>query len=203
MKSLILICALLSAVPLFGATITFIPPNDPVGAVFTTNSNDGYAGMRGLVFQMAGDAIIDSVGILQDLTGITLDWSVSQTTGFSGNVGSGKTVLRSGSAVATTDGLEWIDFSFAPLILGNGNSYLIEFSFTGSSNQNFYYANVNMAWAQGSYTQLDGTSAGDTINTVVPAIRLDEVASVPEPSACAMLAGGLGLLLLRRRPNAR
>jgi PEP-CTERM motif len=177
---------------MFGGTVTFIPPTDPTGQVFTTNNNDGYAGDRGLLFLMGGDSTIDSVGIFQDLTGVDLTYTIYQTPGLATVDESGFVVLQTGTSNVTTNGLEWIDFNFAPLTLTTGNSYYIAFSFSDPSNQNFFYDNGNTTWGQGNFTELDGANGGDTGNTVLPAILLDEQQSaVPEPGS--FLLGGLGL----------
>lgn len=196
--ALVLLTALAS--PIFAATITFVPPNDTVGSVFTTNSNDGYAGDRGILFQLSGDTTIDSVGIFQDLTDVALTYYVYQTPSASTSDETGYSLLQTGTSAITTSGLQWIDFGFAPLALTSGNSYYVAFSFTGNSNQNFYYSNANVTWTQGIFTQLDGAAAGDANNSVVPAIRLDTSAGVPEPGTIVLAAAGLaGILYLRRQ----
>jgi hypothetical protein len=182
------------------APVTFVPPNEPVGSVFTTNNNDGWIDGRGIVFQMTSNETISSVGLFQDLTNELLSYSLFQTTGVTGDVTAGEILLLSGSDTVTTSGLEWIDFIFAPIALTNGNSYHLVFSFAGNSNQNFYYDNDNVTWTQGSYSFLDGTGAGDTINSVVGAFRLDGAAEagVPEPSSIGLMLGGLSLLGWRK-----
>lgn len=180
-----------------------MPPNDPSGAVFTTNSNDAYSGGRGIVFQMSADTVIDSVGLFQNLTNITLNYEVAQVLTVSGQVDSVKTVLRSGSGTFTTSGLEFIDFGFPALTLQAGNAYHIEFSFNGSANQNFFYDNANVSWTQGAFTSLDGTEDGNTSNFVVPAIRVNAVEAVPAPSGLLLAATGFPLLVryLSRRKS--
>jgi hypothetical protein len=178
------------------APIAFVPPNDTVG-IFTGAGNDGWSIGRGIVFQMTDDETIDSVGVFQNLSGILLNFAFYQTTGVTGNVATGQTLLRSGGATVTTAGLEWVDFSFAPLALTSGNSYHLVFSFDGNSSGNFYYNNNDVTWAQGSFSSLDGTRNGDTSNTVVGAFRVNatgDPAGVPEPSSLGLMLSGLSLL---------
>ena len=185
-------------------TVAFIPPNDTIGSVFTTNLNDAYNQGRGIVFAMTANTTIDSVGIYQDLTGVTLNYDVALVPTTSGQVDSGETILRSGSTVATTSGLQFIDFSFAPLALQSGFDYHIEFSFSSASNQNFFYNNGNVTWTQGAFTSLDGTQNGNTANFVVPAIRVhtvDAVVGTPEPATLISVAMGAIVMIgvARRR----
>ena len=187
------------------AFIPFIPPNDTVGSVFSTNSNDGYSNGRGIVFQMTANTVINSVGIFQDLTGITLNYKVAQITTVVGQVDVGETILQSGSGTFTTSGLQFIDFGFSNLLLQSGNAYQIQFSFNGSSNQNFFYNNGNVPWTQGAFTSLEGTQNGNTNNFVVPAIRVNTASApanaVPAPQTIVLAMTALPLIggFLRRQ----
>ena len=196
MKNFFIVVLLLSL--LSAESIQFVSPNDSQGRVFTTNSNDAYSGGRGIVFQMAQDFELNSVGIFQDLTGIDLSFEVAEVISLTGNVSaSGENILASGSRNVTTDGLEFIDFSFNSLLLEAGSIYHIDFSFNGISNQNFFHNNANVAFDQGVFLSLEGTAGNNTGNSVVASFRLNgeaNVNTVPEPST--YLAFLLGALLL-------
>ncbi len=172
----------------------FVPPPDvsPPGVV-TTNANDGYAQGRGMVFTMLSNVTMDSVGIYQDLTNIDLSYIIAQTPTTSGDVRSGATTVSSGDSIVSTNGLQWIDFTFAPITLTAGNSYYFDFSFNGNSNQNFFYFQVDHpSFTQGAFSNIDGTQNGATFNSVMPAMRVNEVgAPVPEPATVILLCSGL------------
>lgn len=155
------------------AIIEFVPPNDPTGHVFSTNSNDGWGAGRGVVFQATADGTFSSIGVYQDLPGVDLSYTLSQTTSATGDISTGETVLASGNAISTTNGLEWIDFPIGPVSYSAGNYYHIEFSFQANSNQNFFYDNNDVQFSQDGFDVIDGTQGGNTGNTVMPAIRLD------------------------------
>ncbi len=200
------------------AVIEFVPPNDPTGSVFTTNSNDGWNSGRGVVFQATGTEIITSVGLFHDLTGMTLSYKVSEVLTVNGDVETGETILASGSATVTTSGLEWIDFPIPNIPFTAGSIYHIEFSFPGTGNQNFFYNNGNVTFTQDGFEVIDGTSAGNTGNSVMPAIRLetqDVNAAPPGPPPTpvptlsqwsillmALLLGFLGVSSLNRRKHS-
>ncbi len=176
-------------------TIAFVPPNDPTGAVTSTNTNDGYILGRGVVFEMADSQFVKGVGIYHDLTGVELSYELAETLVVSGNVTAGQTILKSGSQTVTTNGLEWIDFSFDGFTLEAGKSYHIEFSHAGSGNQNFFYDNQNVPFSQGNFASLDGTQFGNTQNFTMPAIRV----TIPEPST--LVIATLGLFAIVGRPR--
>lgn len=206
--AILALCAIASAAH---AQITFIPPNDPTGAVVTTNANDGWSGSRGIVFQATTTQTINSISLYQDLTGIPVNFEIDQTTSATGNIGTGKTVLRSGSGTFTTSGLQFITFSFAPLQLIAGNFYQVRFDFTGNSNQNFFYNNNNVVFSQPGFSQIDGTQGDDTSNSLMPNIQLGPVsppvaqgATIPTLSplllaALSLLLAGASAFALRRR----
>lgn len=177
------------------AQTTLVPPNDPVGHVFTTNSNDGWDGGRGIVFQVGSTQTLSSIGLYQDLTGAVVHYEVDQTTSASGNVGAGKVILRSGSGTFTTSGLQFITFAIAPLILTAGNFYQIRFDFSESSNQNFFYDNDNVTFSQAGLNLIDGTSNDDAGNSVMPRIEIDATGSAAVATAVPALST-LGLALL-------
>jgi hypothetical protein len=193
------------------AQITFVPPNDPTGAVLTTNANDAWVTSRGIVFQATTTQTINSISLYQDLTGITVNYEIDQTLSATGTIGTGKTILRSGSGTFATSGLQFITFSIAPLALVAGNFYQVRFDFAGNSNQNFFYNNNNVVFSQPGFSQIDGTAGDDTSNSVMPRIQLG-AASPPValnatiPTLSPLLLAALSLLLalasafaLRRR----
>lgn len=204
MKTTILLAAALVG-SVFASPVTFVPPNDTTGHVFSTNSNDGYGTDRGIVFQLTGDTTLSSVGIFQDLTNIDLTYYVYQIPTITPTDETGFNLLQTGTSNVTTNGLEWIDFAFSTLSLTSGNNYYVAFSFTGSSNQNFFYDNNNVVWTQGIFDQLDGANGGDVSNSVVSAIRLDggSGAVTPEPGSILLAAAGLaGLACFRKRRSS-
>jgi len=173
---------------------TFVPPNDTVGSVWTTNTNDGWAAGRGITFQVASATTITSVGLYEDLTNINLSWKIN-------DFNSQATVFGSGGGLVTTRGLQWIDYSTS-LTLLPGTLYQLEFSFNGNGNQNFFYNNNNVLWSQGGFNLLDGTQAGGAGNFVVAAFRVnDSTQSVPDSAATVILLGAsmLGLASFAKR----
>ncbi len=187
------------------AIIEFVPPNDAVGSLGTDNDNESYDVGRGLVFRSSANQTIDSIGIFLNVNNILLDWAIYQTTGVTGDVATGQTLLDSGSVSGvTTAGLAWVDIGIPSLSLVANGTYHIVFSHTADAAQNFFYNNANVAWTQGAFQALDGTNDGTASNSVVAAIRLNTVdAEVPEP-ATIWLAGGalLAVLGVRRRQTA-
>ena len=206
--ALLALCAIASGAH---AQISFVPPNDPTGAVLTTNANDAWSGGRGVVFQATTTQTINSISLYQDLTGIPVNYEIDQTTSATGNIGTGKTVLRSGGGTFTTSGLQFITFSITPLQLVAGNFYQVRFDFAGNSNQNFFYSNNNIVFSQPGFSQIDGTAGDDTGNSVMPRIQLGPVsppvaqnATIPTLSplllaALSLLLAGASAFALRRR----
>jgi hypothetical protein len=192
--------------PLSAITVNlFPPPNDPVGGV-GSSGNDFWIAGRGVVFQALANMSIDSVGVYQNLTNQFLQFEVFQVTGVTGNVFAGQVLLRNGSRVVTTSGLEFIDFAIAPLALAGGSFYEIEFLFNGPSNANYYYVNNNLPFTVSNFGSLDGTMGEDTSNLALPAIRVNlgsAAPGVPEPSTWMLTGAGVVLVLRRAVANSK
>ena len=191
----------LAAPAAHAVSVEFVPPNDPTGFV-TGASNNGWDAGRGIGFTVTDDLLVSSVGVLHDLTDIDLAWSLSEIDTLTG-IYSVIETLASGSSVTSTEGLAWIDRSFSAVTLVAGSNYLIEFSFEGAANQNFFYDNGNVAWTQGAFAGLEGTQSGTFENFVTAAFRIGASAApaaVPAPAAAPLLVAALGgLAMIRRR----
>lgn len=200
----------LSATAAQATETIFVPPSDPIGVVSSTNVNDGYGDGRGVVFTPTADIILTDVALYQNLTNVILNYSLSLATNSTGSVGGGA-VLQSGSTMANTSGLEFINFSLTPTTLNAGTYYFLDFNFQGTSNENFFYNQLEpQPYGQAGFSGIDGTAFGDTTNFVIPRIRLttiSAVTAVPEPSTWAMMLLGLGAtgvaIRRRRRSNTR
>jgi hypothetical protein len=181
--------------------LAFVPSNDTTGRVWSWNSNDGWMGARGIGFTVTSQQTISSVGLYQDLTNIDLHYGLYEINALSGSFSKVATLASGGSKV-TTNGLAWIDYQFGPVTLVQGKDYLIDFSFAGSSNENFFYNNRNVAWNQGAFKALEGTAGLGFGNSVVAAFRvngIEQTSNVPEPASLALIAAGMLALGLRRR----
>lgn len=186
-----MLCA--ASVPAMAA-VEFVPPSDTVGQVWSTNGNDGYSTSRGVVFVATSNFNLTSVGLYHDITNVSLSYTLSTAPSTSGFVGGG-TLLRSGTQIATTTGLEFVDFNVAPLTLQAGSAYYLAFGHFGAANQNFFYDQSGAEpYAQAGFSNIDGTQANHTGNFVIARIRLNGSAGVPEPAAWAMMLAGFGLV---------
>ena len=172
------------------ATITFVPPNDTNGMVVSTNSNDGYGNGRGILFTVDSATTVDSVGIYQDVTEITLSFDLEIYNG---------AVLANGGSTESTTGLEWIEYDGFEVNLLPGNTYHLEFTFAGNSNQNFYYMNQNQTWSQDGFSTLDGTYNNSDSNSLVAAFRVNANAVSDTGSTAALLGVGVVALAFARR----
>lgn len=185
----------------FASIIFSNTPNDPTGQVFSTNSNDGWDNGRGMLFNMISDVNITSFGVLQNFgqqNSVNMNYEIFDVTNNS--------VVRSGSTgVVSTNGLEFIDVMFADLLLLAGNTYHMEFTFNGSSLQNFFHnegSTVN--YTEGAFANINGTVGGPngTRNSVVAQFRVN--GAVTEASAPATVALFILCLagLIRSRSSA-
>ena len=187
--------------PAAAAPITFIPPNDTAGTVYTNNANEGWDNHRGIGFSVSSTQTLSSVGAWLDLTNTDLSFAVYEISSLQ-DVFFRTKLLASGGSTVSTNGLEWVDYKVSPLTLNTGTNYLIEFAFNGPSNQSFYFNNQNAAWSQGAYTDLEGTLGDDFYNSTVAALRinaLEPAGEVPEPASLALIGAGMFALGMRRR----
>jgi len=180
------------------AAVEFVPDNDPVGQVYTTNSNDGWNGGRGVVFTPTSDFALDSIELYTDLTNITINATVATAPSSLGFVGGG-TVLFSDSSLVNTTGLEFVGFGGTALTLSAGQAYHINFSFNGAANQNFFYdeASSMPSYSIAGFTNINGTQGSDTSNTVIARFRLNGASvntAVPEPASWLMMLAGFGVI---------
>ena len=174
------------------AQIVFNPSPPGSCAVLTTNNNDFWNVSRGVVFQATTTQTISNISLWQDLTGVTVNYEIDQTTGASGNLIPGKTVLRSGSNTFTTTGLQYITFPIVPLQLTAGNFYQVRFDFSANSNANCFFNNNGIAFSQTGFAQITGTQADITGTTALPQIALN----LPLPSLPVLSPGMLAVLAL-------
>lgn len=166
--------------------------------LFTTNTNDGYAGGRGMLFTMNSNATLGSFGFYTDIASGPVSFTLRQVFTLSGNVNAGSTLLNTTNGNIGGAGLGYYDLNIAggPITLVAGNNYHLEITYSQAANQNYFYnwngvPPVNV----GAFHLVDGTAGGDTGNTVAPGMRVGTI--VPEPASMAVL--GLGALALLRR----
>tara|TARA_B110000971_G_C19847747_1_gene425604 strand:+ start:148 stop:759 length:612 start_codon:yes stop_codon:yes gene_type:complete len=202
MKKIIFLITFLFIGTVNASVIEFIPPNDLTGAVYTTNNNDMWSGNRGIGFNVSSSQTLSSVGVYQDLTNIMLNYSLLEISASSGAFTDLNT-LSAGSRTVSTNGLEWIDFNFSDIALDVGSNYLLEFSFSGNSNQNFFYINANQSWSQDGFNALEGTAVNSFSNFSVGAFRVNgAVTTVSAPATVALFALGLAGISFSRKRKA-
>ena len=117
LSTTLLICAIWTSVSY--DTITFVPPIDTNCMVVTTNSIYVYLNGRGILFTVDSATTVDSVGIYQDFTEISLSFDLEIYNG---------AVLANGGSTESTTGLEWIEYDGFEVNLLPGNTYHLEFT---------------------------------------------------------------------------
>ena len=178
------------------ATTTILtPPMDSTGEIYSKNANDGYNQGRGTVFSSPTDVTLTGIALYQDLTNRVLNFSLQSAT-LAGRTVTAISTLASGSRQVTTNGLEFIEFSTNVNLTAN-TLYFLNFSFTGISNQGFYYVEGESptGYSTGGFNNVNSTLGLNTSNSVIPRIRLTTaVAAVPEPATWAMMLLGFGMV---------
>jgi hypothetical protein len=194
------------AAPTFFSNVPYDPdsifnPNvDANGISISPNINNGWDQGRGMRFTMNADQSMTSFGVLQDVTRKTLNFEIFDVTN--------SAVLASGSTGnISTSGLEFIDVFFGQIDLLAGNTYHMEFDFTGISNLNyFHWEGQTPNYTEGAFGDIDGTLGGPDgmSNAALAQFRVNASAStaIPEPAAYAVLGFGLAGLGFARRWRA-
>lgn len=184
------------------------------------NSNDGYSQGRGIVFTPDTNFDLRSVGTQLNVRGASVSFLVA----LAGSTGPGSidqgTVLRSGIASVTTGGMELVNFVFDqnPVTLLAGQTYHVQFQFTGNPVQNLRYDTrtsagsadtVGQSWNQGGTSEgltlsnIRATLGTSTFTTAAPItlnfIGGNQAAIAPEPGTIALLGVGIGLMAVRLR----
>ena len=218
--------ALLACSPAMAGTVVFIPTTNVAGGVLTANNNDLYAMGRGVVFKATSNFNLTSVSLYQSLFGQNLTFSIRKGGALTGNVAGG-TMVWSGTQAVTTSGLGLIDFALPEaIILEEGETYFLNFSFGGSSDANFYYTEGGSpSYDAPGFSGVNGVADGNTDAPLIPRIELggetppyhyggaefelispggdiNVSGAVPEPGTWALMIlgfGGAGAVLRRRR----
>ena len=188
------------------AFATQLPLDPGTGAIlFTTNSNDGYSGGRGMWFQANSSFNANGAGFFNQFGG---NESFTETLYSADSTGAALhgTVLRSFTVNPATAGTQYDDGLFSSSVgITAGNFYYLEVTSNDAFSGNYFYNwNGSPTVNLGAVTILDGGAGGDPSalsNTVAPVLRLN-VNSVPEPASLGVL--GLGALaLVRRRRSSK
>lgn len=173
--------------------------DDPL-TLFSQNSNDGYSGFRGVIFQANEDVSINGAYLwTKSLNGLNATFELYTLAVTEGNVLAGATLERTSNYLLQGDiGFHGGKFDAFDLIAGR--NYLIRVGYTQPADENWFFA-----FDQGSedpldlgpITIIDGTASGHSGNTVTPFMSLQ---IVPAPGAMALL--GLAAVVGRRRRRA-
>lgn len=168
----------------------FHPSVNAEGILLVHNVNNGWDSGRGMQFVMNANQSITSFGVLQDVTNKILNFEIFDVTN--------DAVLASGSTGnVSTAGLQFIDVFFGEIALLAGNTYHMEFDFTGNSNLNyFHWEGQRPNYTEGAFSNIDGTlgGPGGTSNSILPQFRVNASAdtALPEPGTLALF--GLSLV---------
>jgi hypothetical protein len=202
--------ALLVSASLAQAQTLVLDPGVPL-TLFTTNSNDGYNPGRGVVIQDNSPITITAVGLFTQppASGFNPTWTIWQTTSYpSSNVNNILLETVTPGTQGVNGGLAYYDTTLTtPITLVPGNLYHFQISYVESAQQNWFY-NFNLGNNNiGAVSVLDGTLGGDDSNTVMPGMRLQLSAAVPEPTTLSLM--GItsvvvgGSLWIRRKRKLR
>ena len=192
LKRVVSVCVLVcGVVPASAAVLTFIPPNDPTGTVYS-NTNDSFNYGRGIQFTMSADTTIDSIGTNLYLKNILLSYAIREPL-----PGDYWWSWDTGTRTINNTSLQWIDFPITPLTLKKDHTYQIDFSFEGSAQRIPMYNNE--VFNVGAFTAIEAEHYfGYAVTTELSAVRVNVV---PEPTGVWAAVAVVGLLRRRRHPS--
>jgi len=195
----------------FGAnaatTFEIVPGGESYGSVTAEQSNGFFGWGRGVVFEMADNFDLTSIGLYSDFTNLNLMWDIMEVNSIT-NVVKG-TTLQSGNNIVSTDGLGWVDIDISPLTLEAGHTYHVNFKYFMAANQVYtYYQPDPTPYDDGIFLNIDGTLGYNVTVPTMPAIRLTGIGAItsgiPEPASWLLFILGFGVAgsVAQRRRNA-